>query len=75
MLPLSSNGRAFPAYDRSFSLIELAVVVVCIGLLVAILQPSVRDAIGTTQRVKCLERLHQIAHASLLYSADVRAVV
>ncbi len=50
------------------SIVEVVAVVGCVGLLAGLLQTSLREALGVSARMKCLERLHAIGEASLTYS-------
>jgi hypothetical protein len=52
----------------AFSLVELLAVVVCLGLLACILGPSLGEAVSSSHRLTCLDRLHKIGEASLIYS-------
>lgn len=57
-------GRAF---RPAFTLIELLVVVAIIGLLIAILMPSLRQIRGQARRAVCLNNLHQIGVGTYHY--------
>ncbi|MBI1370118.1 MAG: DUF1559 domain-containing protein [Planctomycetes bacterium] len=54
----------------AFTLIELLVVVAIIVALVAILQPSLRQAREAASRAACASNLHQWAVSSIAYASD-----
>jgi prepilin-type N-terminal cleavage/methylation domain-containing protein/prepilin-type processing-associated H-X9-DG protein len=55
---------------KAFTLVELLVVISIIGLLVAILLPSLQKAQEQTRSVKCLANLHAQIIAVMSYTAD-----
>lgn len=55
---------------RAFTLIELLVVVVVIGLLMALLLPSLGAAREQAKKARCLANLKQIATATQLYAIE-----
>jgi prepilin-type N-terminal cleavage/methylation domain-containing protein len=55
---------------RAFSLVELLVVIGIMGLLIAILMPTLRVAREIGQRVTCQSNLRQIGYAFLSYAND-----
>ncbi|HRX85667.1 MAG TPA: prepilin-type N-terminal cleavage/methylation domain-containing protein [Phycisphaerae bacterium] len=57
---------------RAFTLVELLVVISIIGLLVAILLPSLRKARHQSRATVCLSQLHTLGHGILLYALDNR---
>ena len=52
---------------RAFTLIELAVVVVIIGILIALLLPALGTSKHTSKRVWCMNNMKQIGLATLTY--------
>ena len=53
-----------------FSLVELLVVIAIIGILAALLLPTVSPSKGRTKRVQCVSNLHQLGLALHAYLAD-----
>lgn len=64
-----STSRSLRA---GFSLVEVLVVIGIIGLLLAILMPTLRVARQTAQRLQCQSNLRQIGFAFLSYANDNR---
>lgn len=62
--------RISPIYKQAFTLIELLTVMTCIGLLLAILIPSLRAGRLAMQRVTCQANLRQCALAWEAYLND-----
>lgn len=60
---------------RAFSLVELLVVISLIGVLVAILLPSLAKARAAGRSAVCLSNAHQIGVAAAAYSADHREFI
>lgn len=58
------------AESRGFTLIELLVVVAIIGLLLAILLPSLASAREQARGVQCLARCRELAVGMMLYYND-----
>lgn len=57
---------------RGFTLIELLVVVAIIGLLIAILLPSLTAARGSARRTACASNLHQVGMGLRSYLSTAR---
>jgi len=55
---------------RSFTLVELLVVMAIIALLVALTQPALKAALLNAQSLKCASNLRSIGSAVILYAAD-----
>lgn len=55
---------------RSFTLLELLIVIALIGVLVTILLPSLSNAREKTKRAVCLSETYQLGLYALLYSKD-----
>ena len=64
--------RTFSPACRAFTLIELLTVIAIIGILAAILIPTVGAVRATAQQSACASNLRQIALGVLLYSQDNR---
>ncbi len=55
---------------RAFTLVELLIVIVILGLLLAMLLPSLRGAVQTTKRLRCAANLGHIGQAYAMQAAD-----
>jgi len=56
--------------DGGFTLVELLVVIAIIGILIAILLPTFRSALGRGQRTACIVEIQEIEKALHLYERD-----
>lgn len=71
-LPTASTRRFFLPKARAagFSLTELLVVVVVIGILSSLLLPALAKAKEKTHRIKCVNNLRQLETIWMIYSSD-----
>jgi prepilin-type N-terminal cleavage/methylation domain-containing protein/prepilin-type processing-associated H-X9-DG protein len=65
-----SAARSLGCIRHGFTLLEILVVVAIIGLLVAILMPSLAKAREQAREAKCLSNLRTLAQAMIMYADD-----
>src|SRR5689334_21162819 len=53
--------------QRSFTMVELVIVIAIIGTLIALLVPAVQKVRESANRLVCLDNLHQLSMASQQY--------
>jgi prepilin-type N-terminal cleavage/methylation domain-containing protein/prepilin-type processing-associated H-X9-DG protein len=64
------NREASIGWRLGFTLIELLVVIAIIGLLAALLLPTLARSKSQASAIQCLNQLHQIGLATVLYAED-----
>jgi prepilin-type N-terminal cleavage/methylation domain-containing protein/prepilin-type processing-associated H-X9-DG protein len=69
-LPLTTPARPAILAARAFTLIELLVVIAIIAILAAMLLPALSKAKLKAQGISCMNNLHQLQTAWIMYSGD-----
>src|ERR1051325_11365237 len=64
------NRSSYSTNSRAFTLIELLVVIAIIAILAAMLLPVLGKAKQKAQNIQCMNNLHQLTLAWILYSGD-----
>ena len=66
-LPVARSAENSVSHRRAFTLIELLVVIAIIGLLIAIIVPSLSQARSSAKRTACASNLRQVGIAARAY--------
>jgi prepilin-type N-terminal cleavage/methylation domain-containing protein len=56
--------------ERAFTLVELIVVVVILGMIASLLLAALGDVLGSSRRVSCLNTVRQLGEASQFFASD-----
>src|SRR3954462_623849 len=71
---LAESGAATKHQRGAFTLVELLVVISIIGVLVALLLPSIQSSRESGRRTRCIDNVKQIALAVLSYETNRRTL-
>ncbi|MBK9139648.1 MAG: prepilin-type N-terminal cleavage/methylation domain-containing protein [Verrucomicrobia bacterium] len=66
----ATAGPGFEAGGSAFSLVELLVVMAVLGVLAALLLPTITRSQDTARRIRCVSNLHQLGLAGQMYWDD-----
>ena len=69
---MEGGASVTPQKQKGFTLIELLAVISIIMILVAILTPTVQQALRQAQRASCQNNIKQILRGCLMYAQDAR---
>src|ERR1700677_3095258 len=64
----TSSGYQVSAAKRGFTLVEMLVVIGIIGVMIALLLPSLNKAQAQAIKIKCMANMQQIGQAMLIYA-------
>jgi prepilin-type processing-associated H-X9-DG protein/prepilin-type N-terminal cleavage/methylation domain-containing protein len=70
LIELRYHASRITRHAPAFTLIELLAVIAVIGILVALLLPTLARSKSSAQRVKCVGNLHQLGLAAQMYGDD-----
>ena len=70
MRPRRAIGRAWLTGPSAFTLLEVLIVIAVVGVLTALLLPTLRSARDRTRQTQCASNMKQVALGMAMYSAD-----